>query len=371
MKGSAIPTLGPGAPEGSHPRSRPRPAGCSLTGFVDREETRVRASLRRRSQSAALMALLALPLGCGEEQVAPPPPAPGWIRHASNPILAPGPPGSWDAGGVSSPCVLRLDALTWAMWYAGRDSVRSQIGLATSLDGVRWTKHPDNPIFGPAAAPAWDSFEVGEPCVLLDDGVFRMYYSGRNGTSKSIGVATSVDGHEWTRSDANPILTASPPGTWDDLQVGAPWVLREGVGFRMWYGGRGSGVTDIAIGHATSTDGLFWTKNLAPILDPEALEAVTTAACVVRSGTSYRLWYTAYHETAGGGASPGVIDLAQSPDGIECTFTETALAPGPPGAWDARTLRSACVLAQGSSARMWYAAEAEDGTGAIGFALTP
>lgn len=323
------------------------------------------------SACLVLTALLGLSPGCGENRVAAPPAGPSWTRHTANPILSPGPPGSWDSQGVGSPFILQLDAITYAMWYTGRDSVRSQIGLATSTDGVRWTKRTGNPVLGPGAASSWEALGVADPCVLYEGSGFRMYYSGTDGTSRCIGLATSDNWLQWTRSAANPVLQPGAPGaSWDDRAVGAPWVLRDGTEFRMWYGGRGAGVTAIAIGHARSTDGLFWTKDFAPVLDPEALEAVTTTACVVRSGTGYRIWYTAYHENSTA-ADPGVIDLAQSADGIECTFTETALTPGPAGAWDARTLRSACVLATGSTARMWYAAEAADRTGAIGLALSP
>ena len=80
-------------------------------------------------------------------------------------ILESGPAGSFDETNAKYPCVLKVGN-EWWMWYNGRsaDSFTGEIGLATSSDGLSWTKANDGkPIFrhGPPGAP--DSTEGPSP----------------------------------------------------------------------------------------------------------------------------------------------------------------------------------------------------------------
>ena len=60
----------------------------------------------------------------------------------------------------------------YKMWYTGYNGAPSNIegkaeyaiGYATSPDGVNWTKHEGNPIFGPGArAPGKDTAKQDDP----------------------------------------------------------------------------------------------------------------------------------------------------------------------------------------------------------------
>jgi predicted GH43/DUF377 family glycosyl hydrolase len=280
--------------------------------------------------------------------------------------LSRGAPGGWDDGDVAKPCVLQLEDDSYLMWYTGRDGSTSRIGLATSTDGVTWQKHSANPIFDTGTPGSWDASAVSDPHVLRDGTRFLMYYTGRGASSRSVGLATSSDGVSWSRSAANPVLTPVPAGSaWDDEEVLAPWVLRDGASYAMWYTGLGD---YLAIGHASSTDGMSWSRLLSPVLHPQVLEALTFSPCVILNGLSYRIWYAALHETPGGGVFPGVIDFAQSVDGIEWTAHRTVLSPGAPSSWDENAVRAPCVLDDGNRRRMWYEGEDATGSSAIGFA---
>jgi hypothetical protein len=50
--------------------------------------------------------------------------------------------------GVARPCVLFSEGLN-RMHYAGYDGVHWRIGLATSDDGLSWTRYSDNPVLVP------------------------------------------------------------------------------------------------------------------------------------------------------------------------------------------------------------------------------
>ncbi|MBZ0318723.1 MAG: hypothetical protein K8L91_20075 [Anaerolineae bacterium] len=95
----------------------------------------------------------------------------------------------------------------------------------------------DTSVFGLGEAEAWDSGLVAVGAVVVDDGVFHLFYNGASADhplATSIGHATSPDGINWARDAANPILTpdafdaSRPPSNVNALSVvqdGDMWVL--------------------------------------------------------------------------------------------------------------------------------------------------
>jgi hypothetical protein len=82
-------------------------------------------------------------------------------------------------------------------------------------------------------------------------------------------LATSPDGITW-KNAPEPILALGPQGSWDSQSHAGPTVLRLADGFLLWYLGSGpyKGKTAWRIGHATSPDGLKWTRSgQEPVLD--------------------------------------------------------------------------------------------------------
>ena len=108
----------------------------------------------------------------------------------SDPVLRPGPEGSWDAVGVWE-CAVRKTTSGWEMFYTGSDLQSVQIGYATSADGVHWTKHDDNPIFVPQVDPLAteaEPFVLEAPSIIVNDSTYTLYYDYGLATS-GIGVA--------------------------------------------------------------------------------------------------------------------------------------------------------------------------------------
>ncbi len=75
-----------------------------------------------------------------------------WDPDSIRIVLRPGAPGSWDAEGAFNPAVLVRNG-TWFMVYRGNarpappnGPIGSELGLATSHDGIHWVKNPANPI---------------------------------------------------------------------------------------------------------------------------------------------------------------------------------------------------------------------------------
>ena len=95
-----------------------------------------------------------------------------WTVH-DEAVLEPGAEGSWDELRVTRPSIVDSgDSLL--MYYLGEDADGSSgIGVATSVDGVVWTKHPV-PLM---VAEGWEEF-LERPDVVRTDTGFVMIYRG-------------------------------------------------------------------------------------------------------------------------------------------------------------------------------------------------
>ena len=86
----------------------------------------------------------------------------------------------------------------------------------------------EDPILEPDPSKGWDSAHVYAPSVEVVDGQYYLWYTATgNSTDEKIGLATSTDGINWTRSVANPIAEGSNAmiiqhlGRWDTWYQGA------------------------------------------------------------------------------------------------------------------------------------------------------
>ena len=185
-----------------------------------------------------------------------------FTKGALNPVLVPGP--SWESQGLYSPTVLRNPSGEYLMWYGGYDGYYMRIGLATSPTAAgSWQKYPSAvsvPVLD-ISLSSWESKGVYNPTVLWDERarIYRMWYAGFSGYSKSIGYATSADGRTWQKYVSNPILQPGSTGAWDSWSVDNPTVIKIGGVFWMWYTGEDAAHV-LKIGCAYSIDGKSWTK---------------------------------------------------------------------------------------------------------------
>jgi len=106
--------------------------------------------------------------------------------------------------------------------------MRNGIGLLTSRDGQHWVADPNNPLLEHQPG-AWDD-QMLEQAVVYANGHYYLWYSGWRGdlkpdTAVSIGLATSPDGLHWTRHAHNPVIAPGAPGSWNDMGVLAPDVI--------------------------------------------------------------------------------------------------------------------------------------------------
>lgn len=139
---------------------------------------------------------------------APAPTGP-WTPDAA-PVLEAGETGSWDELQVAAPSVVQTDD-GYVMYYTGANKANiGQIGRATSPDGIAWTKDAEPVLSATGVSGDFDSLAVYQPGVVKTDEGWVMLYKGissRNYRSLPNGLATSDDGINWTRYADNPVLT--------------------------------------------------------------------------------------------------------------------------------------------------------------------
>ena len=183
--------------------------------------------------------------------------------------LTAGPTQVRDSEGVEDPSVIRVGS-TYVMYFTGyaEDGAPPAVYRVESNDGRTWTRPPvagndpnPAPVLTAGAPGAWDAGGVFGADVLYDPAdataPYRMYYSGLSADVRAIGYATSSDGIAWTKR-ADPALRPGLPGARDAHAVAHPSVIKDGGLFKMWYEGDDSTVK--AIGYATSVDGVAWKR---------------------------------------------------------------------------------------------------------------
>jgi hypothetical protein len=160
----------------------------------------------------------------------------------------------------------------WTMYLWGvtdPSGFRSSIWRATATDPAGpWVAGPDPVLRGDPEG--WDSLGVDFPSVVRTDDGYLMAFVGADLADRNtahIGVATSPDGIAWTKHDG-PVISPGLCGDFDDRSVTQPRLFRTAEGYILLYSGNGLTRNDAAIGVATSTDGVAWTcAGSAPLLD--------------------------------------------------------------------------------------------------------
>ncbi len=112
----------------------------------------------------------------------------------------------------------------YVMYYEGLGDLDDfMVGMASSTDGVHWTKYNDpsttnqpfvesDPVIQPTTDPnRWDVYGVGHPHVqITPDGWVMLYRGGGLGSAiRGLGIATSRDGLHWDISEQNPVIQRS------------------------------------------------------------------------------------------------------------------------------------------------------------------
>lgn len=197
---------------------------------------------------------------------------------------------------VNRNCVLKIDGV-YKMWYTGQARGFSYIGYAESEDGISFKRIQDEPIM--ISEYPWEGFSVMNPCVLYEDGRYRMWYSaGETFEPNVLGYAESTDGINWNKAKINPIMTASPQNVFERNRIGGCQVIKtDDMGYVIFYIGYRD-INTACVCAARSKNGITGWERCAinPLVSPDEGswdgEACYKPSAVWESELGcWRIWY--------------------------------------------------------------------------------
>jgi len=230
-----------------------------------------------------------------------PPELVDWAPFGDEPLFAGTGTDTWDRGIRERGFIVR-EADGWKLWYTGYNRDRADtmsLGLATSPDGLRFTRHPGNPVFD----GAWTE----DVHVTREAGAYVMLAEGRGDIAHRL---ESGDGIRWKDQGSLDIRRVSGEPI-DPGPYGTPTLWVEGGTSYLFYER-----DDQGIWLATSTDRKTW-RNVqdAPVI-PLGPDEYDRSAVALNQVVRYRgRYYGVYHANADPGwKGPWTTNLAASDD---------------------------------------------------------
>jgi predicted GH43/DUF377 family glycosyl hydrolase len=248
----------------------------------------------------------------------------------SIPVLVPGDSGEWDDEKIETPMVIKIGS-KYHMYYSGfktgDDPGRYQMGHATSDDGTSWMKDSCNPVIPYTNHLIhWGFYHAAEPGAVYnkkDSTIYlyyitskiREFYPGKNPNmymTHGLCLATSPgdDGSIFTHYDPDgdgfrdAVLVQSSYYSKEKNYMGysTPYALIDTKGtFHLFYDvasqPKDSIWRQVAIAHATSTDGFSFTEVEQDIFtrgQEEWTKAEVRSPCVIQEGTLFKMWYAGH-----------------------------------------------------------------------------
>jgi beta-1,2-mannosidase len=177
-------------------------------------------------------------------------------RLTSVPILSPRP--GWMSVGVFNPAAAKLNGKTVLLFRAQDDRHTSRIGYAEATDGLNFTVRAD-PVLSPEAEYEKNG-GVEDPRLLQVEGAYYLTYTGYDGHSAQLCLATSKDLIHWERKG---VILPAYKGTWNEQWTKSGAIVPNKIGGKWWmyYLGTRKDVDGKArdyMGLAQSDDLLHW-----------------------------------------------------------------------------------------------------------------
>lgn len=271
-----------------------------------------------------------------------------FYRLPKNPILKPS-RNQWDSRDVADPFIVINDSNIF-MFYDGDNDDHYHIGYARLSDDF-WFWEKQGEILRPVYA-GWESYHVIDPVVSLLSDNWYMWYSGHHADlpfGYSLGLAKSKNGQNWTRVQKQPVLKSSPD-LWDFNGVAYADILFDNIEnkFKMWYSGFFGPFA--SIGYAESDDGIDWRKQVEQPVYSSAPGII--APDVIFNGEKYLMWYAQLNIENG---IKTHIAMAESKNGTEWNFVKNVLSAQ--DRWEGSRLMSPAIAFVNQKIRLYYCAQ--------------
>ncbi len=197
---------------------------------------------------------------------------------------------------INRNCVLKVGD-RYQMWYTGQARGYSFIGYAESNDGLHFDRVLDEPVLIPERQ--WEGMSVMNPCVLYEDGVYKMWYAaGETYEPNVLAYGESKDGIHWEKAKINPIFVKNPNCEYEQDRVGGCQVIHDQqLGYLMFYIGYRD-IDTACICAALSTNGKTgWRRYQGnPLVVPsaggwDAYACYKPSAYYDRENNIWHIWY--------------------------------------------------------------------------------
>jgi hypothetical protein len=168
-----------------------------------------------------------------------------WTKYASNPVISP-------SGGetyCADPHAVLHEGTVY-MFYADSTGTQWNIHLATSNDGITFTKYGSNPVRLNKIPAAYLSYDGGILC----------FEQPGSGTARPIYMHWTTDGINCTNYANNPIMNLGVSGDFDDAFVGHLDIVKIDNTLTMFYDGR-TGAATWQVGRAFLLESIYLGNN--------------------------------------------------------------------------------------------------------------
>lgn len=148
-------------------------------------------------------------------------------RLSSTPILAP--TQGWMSTGVFNAAATKLNGKTILLFRAQDAHHTSRIGYAEAMDGLHFTVRKE-----PVLSPEADYEKQGgveDPRLVRIGGRFYLTYTGYDGHSAQLCLATSNDLIHWRRHG---VILPAYKGTWNEQWTKSGTILPKKIGSKWW-----------------------------------------------------------------------------------------------------------------------------------------
>jgi predicted GH43/DUF377 family glycosyl hydrolase len=200
-------------------------------------------------------------------------------------------PNTWEGSYIAANGSAAYEGGRWLYWYVAGPETRPHIGLATGTDPSKLQKSP-RPVLSPGPRGSFDELAVADPYVIRIGAYWYMYYLGEDRARRQqIGLARSTDGVTWYKLRSNPVLAIGEPGGMDDRGLGEPAVWQLSDWYWMLFTGRDA-TENRTLGIARSKDGVHWERSPEIIHGSETWDSkVLCDPTVVVDRDRMRVWF--------------------------------------------------------------------------------
>ncbi|MGE5351220.1 MAG: hypothetical protein ACM3P0_04000, partial [Acidobacteriota bacterium] len=142
--------------------------------------------------------------------------------------------------GVCASGVVKMGSMYY-MFYSVEPAYN--INMAISQDGIHWEKYQGNPVVIPEKS--WEMSGIVYPSVTYDGTKLIMIYENWN--RNGFGMATSTDGITWTKNPKNPVVELKNTSKQWAGQINYPFYFKNGENQRIYYTGPANGENNLGV----------------------------------------------------------------------------------------------------------------------------